>query len=158
MKLIVFLLGSLYCFSSVFGMEVFKRYLPKVLKWRQRRMWMLCLEYLFSVTWSYIAAAIIVLWIIGQFFTLPGSLYIASLIPGWSGVALGITCLLQFSVSLLIDSRYDRGIGKYYYWMIWYPIAYWMLNTFTVVVAVPKALLKKDGTKAIWKSPDRGVH
>lgn len=140
------------------GMEVFKRYLPKLLKWRQRRMWLLCVEYTLSVCWSYIAASILVLWLAGNFISLPSALHVPSLVPGWNGVVLGITCFIQFGVSLIIDSRYDKGIGKYYYWMIWYPLAYWMLNTFTVVVAVPKALLKKDGTKAIWTSPDRGVH
>jgi poly-beta-1,6-N-acetyl-D-glucosamine synthase len=41
--------------------------------------------------------------------------------------------------------------------MIWYPLVYWMLTTTTSIVALPKALLKRKGTLAIWTSPDRGV-
>ncbi|MCG8672369.1 MAG: poly-beta-1,6-N-acetyl-D-glucosamine synthase [Pseudomonadales bacterium] len=139
------------------GMEVFKRYFSQLFSWRKRRMWMVALEYLVSVIWSYTAATIIVLWVLGKFVELPQHLYIQTIVPGWNGVILGITCLCQFAVSLAIDSRYDKGLGRYYYWMIWYPLIYWMINTFTIVYAVPKALAKKDGQLATWKSPDRGV-
>jgi len=88
---------------------------------------------------------------------LPPELRITSLLPGWNGVVLGMTCMLQFAVSLVIDSRYERGIGRYYYWMIWYPMAYWILSVLTTVVAVPKAVFKRRGTRARWDSPDRGL-
>jgi biofilm PGA synthesis N-glycosyltransferase PgaC len=77
-------------------------------------------------------------------------------LPSWGGVLLGVTCILQFAVSLIIDSRYEKGIWKYYFWVIWYPLAYWLLIMLTAVVAVPKAILKRQGTRAIWTSPDRG--
>ncbi len=140
------------------GMEVFKRYFPKMLSWRKRRMWLVCVEYLLSVAWAYVVSFIFLLWFIGKFVALPEHLVVPTLVPGWNGVILGVTCFMQFAISLAIDSRYDKGIGRYYYWMIWYPLAYWMINAMTVVVAVPKALLKKDGVKAVWNSPDRGVH
>jgi len=41
--------------------------------------------------------------------------------------------------------------------MIWYPLTYWLLSTATTVAALPKALLKRKGTRAVWVSPDRGV-
>ena len=41
--------------------------------------------------------------------------------------------------------------------MIWYPLVYWMLTTATSIVALPKAILKRRGTLAIWTSPDRGI-
>ncbi len=53
--------------------------------------------------------------------------------------------------------RYETRIGRNYYWMIWYPIVYWMINTLTTVVAFPKALIKRRGVRAIWVSPDRGL-
>jgi poly-beta-1,6-N-acetyl-D-glucosamine synthase len=64
---------------------------------------------------------------------------------------------VQFGISLTIDSRYEPKFGKHYYWMIWYPMLYWALHTAATVVAVPKALTKSRGTRAIWVSPDRGV-
>jgi len=40
---------------------------------------------------------------------------------------------------------------------VWYPLVFWLLSVATTVVAVPKALFKKKGSRATWVSPDRGV-
>jgi biofilm PGA synthesis N-glycosyltransferase PgaC len=96
-------------------------------------------------------------WALSHFVALPPPLDAITLIPGWTGVILGATCLIQFGISLAIDSRYEPAFGRYYYWMIWYPMIYWTLHTAATVVAVPKAMLKKRGTRAVWVSPDRGV-
>ena len=74
----------------------------------------------------------------------------------WNGVVIGTTCLLQFAVSMWLDSRYEKGLGRYYYWMIWYPLAFWVLNVFTTLVAIPKVLFR-GRQRATWKSPDRGL-
>ncbi len=139
------------------GTEVLMKYLSYIPRWKMRRMWPVYLEYFTSVFWAYVMLIVFSLWITGQFVELPPPLYIPTLLPGWNGVVLGVTCLLQFAVSLAIDSRYERGIGKIYYWMVWYPIVFWLLNVLTTVVAVPKAWFKKKGARATWASPDRGV-
>jgi biofilm PGA synthesis N-glycosyltransferase PgaC len=78
-------------------------------------------------------------------------------LPRWNGVILGCTCLVQFGVSMMMDSRYEKGLWRDYFWVIWYPLAFWMLSMATTVVAVPKALLKRRGARAVWVSPDRGL-
>jgi biofilm PGA synthesis N-glycosyltransferase PgaC len=80
------------------------------------------------------------------------------LIPQWSGVVLGTTCLLQFGFSKWLDSHYDTGLGRNYYWMIWYPLVFWLINIAATVVAFPKALGRDAGKRARWVSPDRGAH
>jgi len=139
------------------GSEVLLRYWPKLLSWRQRRFWLVAIEYVVSLIWSLDMAVIVVLWILGNLVDLPSSMQVPTLLPQWNGVVLGIVCMLQFLVSLMIDRRYEKRIGRNYFWMIWYPIAYWMLTTATSIVAFPKALLKRKGTRAVWVSPDRGV-
>lgn len=139
------------------GIEVLKKYGMSILNWRRRRMWGVLLEHSTSIVWSYLMAATIVLWGLGFFIALPPPLHIATIVPEWYGVFLGFTCLLQFGVSLTIDARYEKGLGRFYYWMIWYPVAFWLINMLTTVVAVPKALLKRKGTRAVWVSPDRGL-
>ncbi|MEV8521699.1 poly-beta-1,6-N-acetyl-D-glucosamine synthase [Dyella marensis] len=139
------------------GVEVTLRYLPELLRWRRRRMWPVALEYLLSLVWAYVMLAIVSLWLVGIFVVLPPPLRIATLLPQWHGVVLGIVCLLQFGISTLIDRRYETRVGRNYYWMIWYPLTYWLLSTATTVAALPKALLKRKGTRAVWVSPDRGV-
>ncbi|TCV93330.1 biofilm PGA synthesis N-glycosyltransferase PgaC [Luteibacter rhizovicinus] len=139
------------------GSEVLLRYSRLLMRWRQRRMWPVALEYLLSLLWAYDMAAIFTLWIVGKFIELPPALYVETLLPHWHGVVLGATCLIQFLVSLIVDRRYETRVGRNYYWMIWYPLIYWVLNTATSIVAFPKALLKRKGTKAVWVSPDRGI-
>ena len=125
-------------------------------RWRHRRMLPVYLEYFTSVLWAYTMAAVFALWTLKHFVELPPSLVIDTLLPEWNGLVIGTTCLLQFAVSMGLDSRYEKGMGRYYYWMIWYPLAFWILNVFTTLVAVPKVLLRGK-QRATWKSPDRGL-
>jgi biofilm PGA synthesis N-glycosyltransferase PgaC len=139
------------------GIETAMRYAGSVLSWRQRRMWGVLLEFFTSAIWSCILALITVLWILGKFIVLPEQLDVPSLIPGWSGVVLGMTCLLQFLVSMIIDSRYEKGLSKNFFWIVWYPLAYWLINTTTLVVALPRVLFRREKRSGKWTSPDRGV-
>lgn len=139
------------------GSEVLLRYAGGLLSWRRRRMWPVALEYVLSLVWAYLMLVVIALWALGWFVPLPEDVAVPSLLPRWHGVILGITCLVQFLLSLVIDRRYEIRIGRNYYWMIWYPVAYWVINTLTTVVAFPRAVLKRRGVRAIWVSPDRGL-
>ncbi|WP_266157316.1 poly-beta-1,6-N-acetyl-D-glucosamine synthase [Dyella silvatica] len=139
------------------GVEVILRYSTGLLRWRHRRKWLVALEYIFSLAWAYVMLLIITLWLLGLVLPLPPALYIPTLLPQWHGVVLGMVCLIQFAASTLIDRRYEVRVGRNYYWMIWYPLVYWLLITAATVVAFPKALFKRKGTRAVWVSPDRGV-
>ena len=125
--------------------------------WKARRMWPVLMEYVMSIVWAYAMLVIAILWLAGLVFELPPEYRIPSLLSGWNGVMVGTTCLMQIGVSLALDARYDKGILRSFYWMIWYPLAYWMLNMVTTIVAVPRALLRKTKRRARWKSPDRGI-
>jgi biofilm PGA synthesis N-glycosyltransferase PgaC len=50
------------------------------------------------------------------------------LIPQGSSLLLGITCLVQFAFSKWLDSRYETGLGRNFFWMIWYPVVFWMIK------------------------------
>lgn len=121
-------------------------------------LWPLLLEMCVSVCWAYLMLLLTALWLGGLL--LPAGLLPvlgSPLIPQGSGLILGASCLLQFALSKWLDSRYDRGLGRNYYWMIWYPVVFWIINIATTVVAYPKVLLRRDGVRARWVSPDRGV-
>ncbi|KPL48216.1 N-glycosyltransferase [Xanthomonas axonopodis] len=139
------------------GVEVLLRHGPSLFSWRKRRMWGVLLEYITSVLWAYSIVLIAVLWAPRQFFALLATGHIQALLPQWHAAAMVLVCLLQFASSLIIDRRYEKGIGRNYFWVIWYPIAYWLLSLCTTVVALPKTLLKRRGKRAIWVSPDRGI-
>ena len=63
---------------------------------------------------------------------------------------------MQFAFSKWLDGRYERGLGRNYYWMIWYPFAFWIINMLATVVAYPKVLGRRRA-RARWVSPDRGI-
>ncbi len=141
------------------GVEVLLKHGRNLLIWRRRRFWAVALEYLASVVWAYIMLLLIVLYVLGLFLPLAPNWRIDTLLPQWNGVMLGVTAMAQFAVSMLIDRRYEpkKRFFRNYFWIIWYPLAFWLLIMLTTIVAVPKTLLKKRGQRARWTSPDRGI-
>jgi len=126
--------------------------------WRQRRIWPIYLEYVFSICWAYSLLGVILVWLLQKadllsfLDTMPPPVP-----PDWAGSILALLCLIQFFVSLLIERQYERSIMKYYFWVIWYPFCYWFINAVTIIYATPKAIFKPAGKRAVWKSPDRGL-
>lgn len=139
------------------GAEVLFRYFGQMFRWRSRRMWPIMLEYLASVLWSYTMMIVALISLMQSLMSLQEHTLIANIIPGWAGSLLIITALLQFTLSIIIDSRYEKNLKSYYFWMIWYPMFYWVISMLTTVVGFPKAIFKKRGNRATWSSPDRGV-
>jgi biofilm PGA synthesis N-glycosyltransferase PgaC len=138
------------------GSEVLKKYRKGIMDWKQRRIWPIYIEYVLSVAWAYMFLLTVIMYLLNQFVELPPNVVVRSIIPGWTGVILAIVCLCQLMVGLLIDNKYEKGIVGMFFWLIWYPCIYWVINGAVTVVGFPKAILKKKGTLAIWESPDRG--
>ncbi|MBM7455475.1 biofilm PGA synthesis N-glycosyltransferase PgaC [Oceanisphaera litoralis] len=134
------------------GAEVFLRYGFRLLLWRHRRFWPLMLEYVCSIFWCY---TILLMALLLLFFP-SGWDWQRFVLYSWTGMLLTGICFLQFSVSYFIDSHYEKRMGYTFLYCIWYPLIYWLMNVLTVVVAVPKAVIRKRGKLAVWESPDRG--
>lgn len=125
---------------------------------KQTHLWGLMIELVMSSIWAYSMVAVFLIWFVSQF--LPNfNVLVANspILPDESSVILIGACLIQFGISKWLDGHYDEGLGQNYFWMIWYPFAFWFLNLFTAVTALPKVLFGKKG-RARWVSPDRGVH
>lgn len=138
------------------GVETLVRHGHRMFDWRKRRMWGVVLEFLASVAWTYTVFLLFLGWALQLVIQMDLG-FGTSALWGWHGVVMALVCLLQFAISLRIDRRYEPGIGRYYYWMIWYPAAYWLITLLTSVVAIPKTILQRQRKKAVWVSPDRGV-
>ncbi len=140
------------------GIEVLRKHHDVWQDWRQRRLWPVYMEYVVSVFWAYSFLTLTALWFVQAVFglTLPVKL-LPPIPPRWTGSMLALTCVMQFAVSMHIDNRYEKRFFKHLFWVIWYPFVYWMISAVTVVTALPRALLKRKGTRAVWKSPDRGL-
>ncbi|WP_204368652.1 hypothetical protein [Neosynechococcus sphagnicola] len=140
------------------GAQVLLKNLDVCIRPRQRRLWLLMAEVFLTLIWAYAVLILVVFWMIN--FTLWGAAihhYDLPLLPESSGLVLGITCMIQFAVSLWLDSQYDRGLGRNYYWLIWYPFVFWIIIVLTTIIAFPKVLMRSAGQRARWVSPDRGI-
>ncbi|MDD3475722.1 MAG: poly-beta-1,6-N-acetyl-D-glucosamine synthase [Sulfurimonas sp.] len=140
------------------GVQVMFKNFKVLFLHKQTHLWGLMIELLLSMIWAYTMVLVILVWILALFFPIgyltPSE---SPILPDQGSVILIGACLVQFGVSKWLDGHYDEGLGKNYFWMIWYPFAYWFLNLFTAVVALPKVLFGKKA-RARWVSPDRGVH
>ena len=140
------------------GAEVFLVNLRRLWSWEYRRMWVLFAEFSLSTIWAFAYAMSIVLFLAGLVIPLPESLTIAQILPPeFTGLLLGVVCLIQFMVSMMIERRYEQKIAGSLFWVIWFPVVYWMLTLFTTLVAFPKVMLRRRRMRARWVSPDRGI-
>lgn len=139
------------------GAEVFLVNLRILCRWEHHRMWPLFAEYALSTFWAFAYATTALLFAISHLTPLPANLAVESLLPpAFTGMLLGVMCLLQFFVSLYIERRYEKQVAGALFWVIWFPMVYWMIGLFTTVVAFPKVMLKRRRARARWVSPDRG--
>ncbi len=140
------------------GAEVFLKQIPHMFAWNRRRMWGVLLEYCLSLAWAGALIMTFILWMVGNFITMPAGMNVQSIQPpAFWGLLLATTCLLQFAVALFIESRYEPKLYRLIFWVIWYPFFFWILTLATSLAGFPKALLRLRGKRAVWISPDRGV-
>ena len=111
-----------------------------------------------TLIWSYLMLFMVILWILSWLLPAVGFPDVSSpFLPYGTGIFIGATCLFQFAISMWMDSRYEKGLAKNYFWMIWYPFLFWVITVSATIVAMPKVLLRNDHKRARWVSPDRGV-
>jgi len=143
------------------GIEVLVKNKDVWSDWRQRRLWPVYIEYVVSTLWAYCFWLVIALWMIqGAINVYEPIAFLAPAPPLWAGSLLAMVCLMMFTVSLAMESTYDKTLLQNLVWIIWYPFIYWLISATTIVVAVPKVLLRKKGYKGhgTWQHPDRGIH
>lgn len=120
-------------------------------------MWMLVFDFILSTVWAFSYAISVILWIMGKYMEMPPSLSVPTIWPpAFWGLVLATVSLLQFAVSMVLESRYDYKLVRYMAWTIWYPLFFWALSLFTTLVGLPKAFFARKNRRALWNSPDRG--
>lgn len=137
--------------------QVFLRSLPALARRDALPMWPTAIEYVASVAWAWTTVTLAVLWAIQLFSGPVLGVTIGGLVPEEWGIALGAVFLVQIAAGMSLDRRSEPGVGRYFFSVLGYPIAFWMLMAITVVVGWPRALFSVRGYPAVWVSPDRGV-
>jgi len=144
------------------GFEILRKHADIWTDWRQRRIWPVYIESVMSILWAFSLGFLIIFWLVVYilyFLDIIGPTPTQPFIPPrWTGSILAFTCLIQFAASLFIDSHYEKmSYIKYYFWVIWYPLFYWMISALSVFFAVFN-IVRKRGVSEKWESPDRGLH
>ena len=144
------------------GIEVMKKHRDIWLHFSEKRLWPVYLEYVVSIFWAFSVAFMLLSWLsafVLCHFNIPFIRPICYLVsPSWAGGILATMCLIQTLISLYIDSRYEsRSLLRYYYWIIWYPFFYWMINAAAALAGFCNVFVFRKGVRVTWKSPDRGL-
>lgn len=141
------------------GAQVFLRNLDILRHWRHYRMWPIFLELFASLIWVYVLVIVTAVSIVSWFHE-----YNHQLTPALGQMSVNhyigvlvFASLFQFLVGFYLDSRYEKGLWKNFFWVVWYPFAYWLIVATTTFIGFPKALFNKRGQRAVWVSPDRGI-
>jgi biofilm PGA synthesis N-glycosyltransferase PgaC len=157
------------------GLEVLIKHAGIWKKIEYRRFWPIYIEYALGAIWALSLTTVVAIWAIlaiakytcnlsfltsycAPVYAIGQAMPIFSnpLYPKWYGAVLCITCLFEFFVSFVIDRKYEKGIMRYYFWVVWYPLVYWVIIAITTIKAIYNVLIKTRS--ATWKSPDRGLH
>ena len=141
------------------GLQIIGKYKGIFLNWRTVPLWPLFFEHILSVLWACSVTVVLAAYcfdllkfvyhvvsttstILTTSTTATSSTtsveMMTSMLPEYSGVIIGTTCLLQMLLSMLLDRRYDQKLLRYYVWTIWYPFGFWLVNMITIYVCIIK--------------------
>lgn len=140
------------------GAEVLFKNIRGIWQYRHRYLWPLLFEYCLSTGWAFTFLLSVIFWGAGKFVEMPAAIAVDHLMPpAFTGLLLAVVCLMQFAVSILIDRRYEKGLWHIMFWVVWYPLVFWLISLFTTLVSFPKVLFGQHQKRARWVSPDRGI-
>jgi biofilm PGA synthesis N-glycosyltransferase PgaC len=152
------------------GIEVLRKHVGVLRRVRYRRLWPIYAEYVLGTAWAHVFVFVcFCLLVRSAVGFLPGvhlhsgeAVGLQALVPEWIATRsiLGVLCFGQFLLSLIIDSQYEeqRSLRRTYFWMIWYPAVYWLINSLACIGAVYGMITRKSKVHVAWTSPDRGIH
>jgi biofilm PGA synthesis N-glycosyltransferase PgaC len=129
------------------GFEVVLKHGGSVLRGRDTGLRLILLEYIFSVTWAFLLPVTLACAVFGK--------NLHGINISYAIMLTGVMSFLQFTVGLFLHGRYERSTNLGFV-AIWYPFAYWMINSFVLFVAIPKVLFGPKRQFSSWISPDRG--
>lgn len=135
------------------GWHMLRKHYDILFKFKFKRLFFTFIEFLLAYVWSILFIIFTILWLLSRLFLYKG--FTVSPIPTWYGAFISLVCLFQFFVSSLLDKRYDKDIFKYYFFVVWYPIIYWIFNPILVFITLKDGLFGKLEGQGIWRPPDR---
>jgi biofilm PGA synthesis N-glycosyltransferase PgaC len=121
--------------------------------WSKRRMWPVWLEAFGSAAWSHLFFISAFFWVAAIEVGVYG--FAGNPIPNFWGLLIASVLVIQISIGLWLDGRYDPTVRRYALWIPFYPIAYWMLTAAASVRGVGVGMLRRPSGAVTWTSPER---
>ena len=121
--------------------------------WRKRRMWPVWMEAFGSALWSHLFFISAGFWVVALALGVYG--FGGNPIPNFWGLLIASVLVIQISVGLWLDGRYDGAVRRYALWLPIYPIAYWILTAAASVRGLGAGLARRPKGVVTWTSPER---
>ncbi len=118
--------------------------------WRTRRLWPVFIEAVCSVVWANLAVVMIAFWMLSYAVGLQP--LGANPVPNFWGMVIATVALVQLSVGVWLDRRYNRSVGRFLLWAPIYPLFYWMVMLVVTVVSTPGALFGRRAATSHWRT------
>ena len=139
------------------GAEVFLKNMTRLWRKENFRMWPLFFEYCLTTIWAFTCLVGFIIYAV-QLAGVPLNIELTHIAATHTaGILLCTLCLLQFIVSLMIENRYEHNLTSSLFWIIWFPVIFWMLSLATTLVSFTRVMLMPKKQRARWVSPDRGI-
>jgi biofilm PGA synthesis N-glycosyltransferase PgaC len=130
--------------------QVLRANAPIMLHVQKRRMWPVWIEALLSTFWSHLFFLAAGFWILALATGVYG--FAGNPIPNFWGLLIASVLVVQISIGLTLDGRYDSSVRRYALWIPLYPLAYWMLSAAAAVRGTLPGLLRARSAAPItWK-------
>jgi len=123
---------------------------------RNRRMWPIWIEGLVSTLWSHLFFLAAGFWTIALATGVYG--FVGNPIPNFWGLLMASVLIVQISIGLALDGRYDSTTRRYALWIPIYPLLYWMLSAAAAVRGTLPGLLRRPSERPVtWKQQRYGA-
>ena len=132
--------------------EVLNVHLGEVMRWRNRRMWLVSIESLASLIWITVLTLSFVLTV---FVTIFGGFGhdVFGFGLAW-GIAISVLAMIQLIVALALEHSYDPTSLRAMLIAVLYPIGYWLVAGCAALRSQTVALLRGPGGKrVVWDIP-----
>jgi biofilm PGA synthesis N-glycosyltransferase PgaC len=118
--------------------EVLHSHLRAVVRWRNRRMWLLSAESIASLMWVLLLALSLVVVLLGASL---GALGLFGTGLAW-GIAISVVATLQLAVALALRYPYDHWDLRSFLLGPLYPAAYWLISAAAALRCQALALIR----------------
>jgi biofilm PGA synthesis N-glycosyltransferase PgaC len=136
--------------------QVLRANAPVLRDVRTRRMWPIWIEGLLSTVWSHLYFAAAAFWLVALATGVYG--FDGNPVPNFWGLLIASVLVIQISLGLLLDGRYDRSVRRYAFWIPIYPLAYWMLTAAAAVRGTLPGLLRARSAAPVTWTQQRYEH